>query len=104
MNSGQPDTGSLRGYPLRAFAICFASLTFASMDQALFGYAVPAIREEFGIGLETIGPLVASYAIGWLGWDAAFSFFVAIPLFLSGLVFLTLESRPSGVEVEEIAT
>ena len=51
-----------------------------------------------------IGPLGASYAIGWLGWDAAFSFFVAIPLFLSGLVFLTLESRPSGVEVEEIAT
>jgi MFS family permease len=51
-----------------------------------------------------IGPLVVSYAIGWLGWNAAFSFFVAIPLFLSGLVFLSLESRPSGVEVEEIAT
>ena len=105
MNSDQPDTGSLRGYPLRAFAICFASLTFASMDQALFGYAVPAIREEFGINLGlAIGPLVASYPIGWLGWNAAFSYFVAIPLFLPGLVFLTLESKPSGVEVEEIAT
>jgi MFS family permease len=45
----------LTGYPLRAFVICFACLTFANMDQALFGYAVPAIREEFGVGLETIG-------------------------------------------------
>jgi len=49
-----------------------------------------------------IGPLVVSYAIGWLGWNLAFSVFVAIPLFLSGLVFLTLESKPSGIEVEEI--
>ena len=51
-----------------------------------------------------VGPLAASYAIGWLGWNLAFSIFVAIPLFLSGLVFLSLEARPSGVEVEEIAT
>ena len=51
-----------------------------------------------------IGPLVASYAIGRLGWNVAFSTFVAIPLFLSGLVFLALKPVPSGVEVEEIAT
>jgi MFS family permease len=45
----------LSGYPLRAFVICFISLSFANMDQALFGYAVPAIRQEFGVGLEVIG-------------------------------------------------
>jgi hypothetical protein len=47
---------------------------------------------------------VVSYAIGRLGWNLAFTTFVAIPLFLSGLVFLTLKPIASGVEVEEIAT
>jgi MFS family permease len=51
-----------------------------------------------------LGPLVVSYAIGAYGWNWAFTTFVAIPLFLSGLVFLTLKPIPSGVEVEEIAT
>jgi len=51
-----------------------------------------------------LGPLVVSYAIGTYGWNWAFTTVVAIPLFLSGLVFLTLKPIPSGVEVEEIAT
>ena len=50
-----PPRDGLSGYPLRAFVICFASLSFANMDQALFGYALPAIREEFDVSLETIG-------------------------------------------------
>jgi len=60
-----------------------------------------ALAVNLGLAL---GPLVASYAIGRLGWNLAFSTFVAIPLFLSGLVFLALKPVPSGVEVEEIAT
>lgn len=60
-----------------------------------------ALAVNLGLAL---GPLVVSYAIGWLGWDLAFTTFVAIPLFLSGLVFLTLKPVPSGIEVEEIAT
>jgi len=59
-----------------------------------------ALAVNLGLAL---GPLVTSYAIGRLGWNLAFSTFVAIPLFLSGLVFLSLESKPSGVEVESIA-
>ncbi len=60
-----------------------------------------ALAVNLGLAL---GPLVTSYAIGRLGWNLAFSTFVAIPLFLSGLVFLTLKPVPSGVEVESIAT
>ena len=52
----------------------------------------------------SVGPLVVSYAITRLGWNLAFSTFVAIPLFLSGMVFLALKPVPSGIEVEEIAT
>jgi MFS family permease len=59
-----------------------------------------ALAVNLGLAL---GPLVVSYAIGRLGWNVAFSTFVAIPLFLSGLVFLSLKPVPSGVEVEEIA-
>jgi MFS family permease len=46
-----------------------------------------ALAVNLGLAL---GPLVVSYAIGRLGWNLAFTTFVAIPLFLSGLVFLTL--------------
>jgi MFS family permease len=60
-----------------------------------------ALAVNLGLAL---GPLVTSYAIGRLGWNIAFSTFVAIPLFLSGLVFLSLPPVPSGVEVEDIAT
>ena len=43
------------GYPFRAFAICLIGLSLANMDQALFGFAIPAIQEDFGIGITTIG-------------------------------------------------
>ncbi len=47
--------------------ICLASLSLASMDQALFGYAVPAIREEFEVGLEVIGWIFGlSFAVSGL--------------------------------------
>lgn len=59
-----------------------------------------ALAVNLGLAL---GPLVVSYAIGRLGWNLAFTIFVAVPLFLSGLVFLSLKPVPSGVEVEDIA-
>lgn len=63
----------IRGYPLRAFGICLFGWTFANMDQALFGYAVPDIMKEFGISVQTMGWVFAlSFAISgallpWLG-------------------------------------
>jgi len=63
----------IRGYPLRAFGICLFGWTFANMDQALFGYAVPGIMKEFGISVQTMGWVFAlSFAISgallpWLG-------------------------------------
>jgi putative MFS transporter len=50
---------AVRGYPLRAFVICWIAYTFSQMDQALFSYAVPSIREEFGVSLTVMGWVIA---------------------------------------------
>ncbi len=67
---------SLKGYPLRAFIICLIAYTTAQMDLALFGYAVPAIRSEFGLSLSEVMSVVSAaflmggvllVLLGWLG-------------------------------------
>ena len=69
-----PDT--LQGYPLRAFVICLIAYTTAQMDLALFGYAVPAIRAEFGLALSEVMAIVSmAFLLGgvllvFLGWLA----------------------------------
>ena len=56
---------SVRGYPLRAFVICLIAYTTAQMDLALFGYAVPAIRAEFGLTLSEVMAIVsAAFLLG----------------------------------------
>jgi MFS family permease len=63
----------LRGYPARAFAVCLFAYAFTQMDLALFGYAIPSIREEFGLSLSGVMAIVSSaFVIGgvlivWLG-------------------------------------
>ena len=37
----------IKGYPLAAFTVCLFAYATAQMDLALFGYAIPAIRELF---------------------------------------------------------
>ncbi len=55
----------LRGYPLRAFFICLCAYATAQMDLALFGYAIPSIREEFGLSLTGVMSIVSSaFVIG----------------------------------------
>ena len=56
---------SVRGYPGRAFTICLIAYTFATTDLALFGYAIPVIRDEFGLTTNEMGwYIAASFAIG----------------------------------------
>lgn len=63
----------IKGYPLAAFAVCLFAYATAQMDLALFGYAIPAIREEFGLSLTGVMQIVsAAFVIGglllvWLG-------------------------------------
>ena len=63
----------IRGYPLTAFVVCLFAYATAQMDLALFGYAIPAIREEFGLSLTGVMSVVSSsFLIGgalivWLG-------------------------------------
>lgn len=100
----------VRGYPLRAFLICLGAYTFSQMDLALFGYAVPAIREEFGASLTLMGWVFsASFVIGgigliWLGLLAdragrtlvmqasiiTSSIIIALHTIVPGLLLLTL--------------
>ena len=64
----------IRGYPLRSFLICLAAYATAQMDLALFGYAIPSIREEFGLSLSGVMSIVSgAFVIGGvlivlLGW------------------------------------
>ena len=63
MADTRPET--LRGYPLKAFAICLVAYAFAQMDLALFGYAIPSIREEFGLTLTGVmGIVSAAFVLG----------------------------------------
>lgn len=54
-------------------AVCFAAYAMSQLDLALFAYAVPAIRKDFGVSLRAIGLAIsAGYLAGgliqvWLG-------------------------------------
>lgn len=62
------ETGSARqisGYPIRAFFVCILAYALAQMDLALFGYATPAIREEFDLSLPGVMTIVsAAFVLG----------------------------------------
>lgn len=55
----------IRGYPLQAFIVCHLAYLFSQIDLALFSYALPSIRETFGVSLQAMGWVVAvSYSVG----------------------------------------
>ena len=66
-------TVELKGYPIKAFAICLIAYATAQMDLALFGYAIPSIREEFNLSLSGVMAIVSvAFVLGgilivWLG-------------------------------------
>jgi len=68
-----PALSDIKGYPAKAFLVCLFAYATAQMDLALFGYAIPSIREEFGLSLTGVMSIVSSaFVIGgalivWLG-------------------------------------
>ncbi len=50
---------AMRGYPLRVFLLCLAGWFLTNMDQSFFGYAVPSIMQEYGVGLPVIGQILS---------------------------------------------
>src|SRR5687767_2963726 len=44
-----------RGPGLVIFLTCLIGWSLSSMDQSLFGYAIPGIRQEFGAGIDDVG-------------------------------------------------
>lgn len=53
--------------PLGALVIAFVAWTLAAMDQSIFGYAVPGVLKEFGVGLDVVGLMIsASFMAGML--------------------------------------
>lgn len=61
------------GYPGRLWLVCFGAYALSQMDLALWSYALPVIRTEFGLSRTEIGLLTGgAFAIGgvllvWLG-------------------------------------
>ena len=45
----------LRGRRLKTFLICLFVWTFVNLEQSLFGYAVPALIDAFGVTVQDIG-------------------------------------------------
>ena len=98
------DAGAaLRGYPLVIFLACLFGWSLTSMDQSLFGYAIPGIRNEFGAGIEQVGWVLslsfvfaafASVAIGILadrfGRRIMFIICLALSALLVGLHALVI--------------
>ncbi len=100
----------LRGYSMFVFLMCLLGWSLASMDQSLFGYAIPGIKEEFGSSVTDIGWVLfasfvfagfASSVIGMLGDRygrrtmfisclAISAFLVGLHAFVTGLVTLTI--------------
>lgn len=50
---------AVRGRPLTVYLICMFGLILSNIDQSFFGYAIPGIIAEFGVGIEAIGYLLA---------------------------------------------
>jgi MFS family permease len=93
-----------------SFAICFFAYALSQLDLALFAYAVPAIRKDFGASLRDIGMVIAgAYILGglaqvWMGHltdqrgrklilmvgTAGSSLFVAAHALTGGLLILAL--------------
>ena len=49
----------MKGYPLIVFVTCLVGWSLTSMDQSLFGYAIPGIQQEFGAGITDVGWVLA---------------------------------------------
>lgn len=60
---------------MRVILLCLLGWSLTNMDQSLFGYAIPAIMKDFGIGIQTIG------------WMLSLSFvFSAVSVLMIGLL------------------
>jgi len=49
----------LRGRRLKTFLICLFVWTFVNLEQSLFGYAVPALIDAFGVTIQDIGIILS---------------------------------------------
>ena len=67
-------TDTPQRYPYQAFGVCLLMYSLSQMDLALFGYAIPSIRAEFGLtqpGIMSVVSgafLLAAVGIVLLGW------------------------------------
>jgi AAHS family benzoate transporter-like MFS transporter len=59
--------GRAAATPTGLLVIAFVAWALAAMDQSIFGYAVPGLLKEFGVGLEVVGVMIsASFVFGML--------------------------------------
>ena len=64
-----------------------------------------AVCGSFAVTLgSAAGPYYVSLAVEAWGWNLGYATLTGIPLMLAGLLYLALDSLPSGLEIEEIET
>lgn len=59
-SGGTEDAPEQRRYALKVFLVCLAGWILTNMDQSFFGYAIPSIMTEFGVGLPVIGNILSA--------------------------------------------
>lgn len=55
-----PESRGVIPYSARVFVVCLIGWILSNMDQSFFGYAIPSIMTEFGIGLPVIGNILSA--------------------------------------------
>ncbi len=76
-----------------AYAVMFTFIAenFPAELRATAASFASSLAVELGLGL---GPFGLSWAIGSVGWEAAFTWCAVLPVLLAGAVFLTLKPLP----------
>jgi MFS family permease len=104
MNAVGDFFAAVRGRPARVFGICLFGLILSNIDQSFFGYAIPGLVAEFGVGIDVIGYVLAiSFAFAAAatlpigiaadrhGRRKVFAICMVVPAFLVGLTGLAPE-------------
>jgi MFS family permease len=76
-----------------AYAVMFTFIaeSYPAELRATAASFASSLAVELGLGL---GPFALSWAIGMVGWTAAFSWCAVLPVFLAGATFLALPAEP----------
>ncbi len=86
-------------YGTAAVKFAFVAEIFPTPLRATGLAVCSSLPVNFGIAL---GPTLIAQSVERLGWDAALSVAVGVPLAAAGLLYLLLKPIPSGIDLDAV--